>query len=115
MIGAQKQLLAGLAAGVEGSGDLGSAEASIGESAAVFAGEGHALGYALVDDVDADLRQAIDVGFAGAEVATFYGVVEKAIDAVAVVLIILRGVDATLRGDEWARRGESWKQKHFTL
>ena len=54
---------------------------------------------ALVDDVDADLRQAIDVGFAGAEVAAFDGVVEEPIDAVAVVLIIFRGVDAALRGD----------------
>ncbi len=34
-----------------------------------------------------------------AKIAAFDGVVEEAIDAVAVVLIILRGVDAALRGD----------------
>ena len=69
------------------------------ERAAVFAREGHALGDALVDDVDADLGEAVDVGFAGAEVAALDGVVEEAVDAVAVILIILGGVDAALRGD----------------
>ena len=68
-------------------------------SAAVLARERHALRDALIDDVDADLRQAVDVGFAGAEVAAFDGVVEEAVNAVAVVLIILGGVDAALRGD----------------
>ena len=99
LVGAEQKLLAGLAAGVEGARDLGAAEGAVGERAAVFAGEGNALGHALIDDVDADLRQAIDVGFAGAEVAAFDGVVEEAVDAVAVVLIILGGVDAALRGD----------------
>ena len=68
-------------------------------SAAVLAGERHALRHALVDDVDADLRQAVDVGFAGAEIAALHRVVEEAVNAVAVVLIILGGVDAALRGD----------------
>ena len=54
---------------------------------------------ALVDDVDADLRQAVDVGLAGAEVAALHRVVEQAVDAIAVVVIILGGVDAALRGD----------------
>ena len=99
LVGAEQQLLAGLAAGIEGARDLGAAKGAVGEGAAVFAGEGNALGYALIDDVDADLRQAIDVGFAGAEVSAFDGVVEEAVDAVAVVLIVLGGVDAALGGD----------------
>ena len=37
------------------------AEGAVVEQAAVLAGEGHALGHALVDDVGADLRQAVDV------------------------------------------------------
>ena len=69
LIGAEQKLLAGLAARVEGARDLRAAEGAVGERAAVFAREGHALRDALVDDVDADLRQAIDVGFARAEVA----------------------------------------------
>ncbi len=77
------------------------------EGAAVFAGEGDPLGDALIDDVDADLRQAIDVGLARAEVAPFDGVVEEAVDAVAVVLIVLGGVDAALGGDGVRAAGES--------
>ena len=99
LIGAEQKLLAGLAARVEGARNLGAAEGAVVEGAAVFAGEGDALGDALVDDVDAVLREAVDVAFASAEVAAFDGVVEEAVDAVAVVLIILGGVDAALRGD----------------
>ena len=39
------------------------------------------------------------VRFACAEVAALHRVVEQPVDAVAVVLIVLRGVDAALRGD----------------
>jgi hypothetical protein len=43
------------------------------------------------------------------------GVVEQAEDAVAVVLVVLRGIDAALRRDAVRAAGLSWKQKHFTL
>ena len=99
LVGAEQQLLAGLAAGVERARDLRAAEGAVGEQAAVLAGERHALGDALVDDVDADLGEAVDVGLAGAEVAALDRVVEEAVDAVAVVLVVLGGVDAALRGD----------------
>ena len=99
LVGAEQQLLAGLAAGVERARHLRAAEGAVVQVAAVFAREGHALRHALVDDVDADLGQAIDVGFARAEIAALHGVVEEAVDAVAVVVIILGGVDAALRGD----------------
>ena len=99
LIGAEKKLLAGLAAGIKGARDLRAAEGTIVEQAAVLAGKGHALRDALVDDVDADLRQAVDVGFARAEIAALHGVVEEAENAVAIVVIILGGVDAALRGD----------------
>ena len=48
---------------------------------------------------DADLRQAVDVGLAGAVVAALDRVVEQPRDAVAVVPVVLRGVDAALGGD----------------
>ena len=99
LVGAQQELLAGLAPGVEGPRDLGPAERPVGQCAAVLAGEGHALGDALVDDVDRDLGQAIDVGLAGAEVAPLDGVVEQPEDAVAVVLVVLGRVDSALGGD----------------
>ena len=99
LIGAQQQLLAGLAARVERARDLRAAERSIVEQPAVLPRERHALRHALVDDVDRRLRQPIDVGFAGAIVAALDGVVEEPIDAVAVVAVVLGGVDAALRRD----------------
>ena len=44
LVGAEQQLLAGLAAGVERAAHLGAAEAAVVEQAAVLAGERHALG-----------------------------------------------------------------------
>ena len=75
------------------------AERAIGEQPAVFPGERNALGHALINDIDADLRQPIDVGLAGAEIAAFDRVVEQALNAVAVVLIILGRVDSALGRD----------------
>jgi hypothetical protein len=98
-IGAEEELLPGLAAGVEGARNLGAAEGAVGEQAAVFAGKGHALRDALIDDVDRDLGEAVDVGLAGAVVAALDGVVEEPVNAIAVVLVVLGGVDAALGGD----------------
>ena len=99
LVGADEQLLAGLAARVEGARDLHATERAVVEQAAVLAGERHALRDALVDDVRADLGEPVDVGLARAEVAALDGVVEEAVDGVAVVLVVLRGVDAALCGD----------------
>ena len=115
LISAQQKLLAGLAARVKRSRNLRAAETAIGERASVFARERNALRHALVDDVDADLRQPVNVGFAGAEIAALYGVVEQAIDAVAVVLIILRGVDAALRGDRMRAARRILKAEAFDV
>jgi hypothetical protein len=53
----------------------------------------------LVNDVDRNFGKPMHIGFAGAEVAAFDRVVEQAMHRVAVVLIILRGIDAALRRD----------------
>ena len=98
-VGAEQELLAGLAAGVEGPGDLGSAEGPVGEIPAVLPAEGHAQGHALVNDRVGDLGQPVDVGFPGAEIAPLDGVVEEAVHAVAVVLVVLGGVDPSLGRD----------------
>ena len=98
-VGAEQQLLSGLAAGVEGARHLGAAEGAVGEQPAVLASEGHSLRDALVDDVDAHLGEAVHVGLARSVVAPLDGVVKEAVDRVAVVLVVLRRVDAALRGD----------------
>jgi hypothetical protein len=99
LVSAEQQLLAGLAARVERARNLRAAERAVVEQAAVLARERHTLRHALVDDVDAQLRQAEHVGFAGAVVAALDRVVEQPLDAVAVVLVVLRGVDPALRRD----------------
>ena len=99
LVGADQQLLTGLAAGVEGAGHLHAAEGAVVEQAAVLTGEGDALGNALVDDVRRDLGEAVDVRLARAVVAALHGVVEEAVRRVAVLLVVLRRVDAALRGD----------------
>ena len=99
LVGADQQLLAGLAAGVERAGHLYAAERAVVQQAAVLPGERDALGDALVDDVGADLGQAVDVRLAGAVVAALDRVVEETVDRVAVLLVVLGGVDPALRGD----------------
>jgi hypothetical protein len=109
LIGAQQKLLAGLSASIEGARDLRATKGAILERTAVFTSEGNSLRDALVDDVDAVLREAVDVAFAGAEVATLHCVIEEAVDAVTVILIIFGGVDAALGGDRVRAAGRILK------
>ncbi len=99
LVGAEQQLLAGLTARVERARHLRAAERAVVEQAAVLARERHALGHALVDDVHRHLREAVHVRLPGAEVAALHRVVEQALHGVAVVPVVLRRVDAALRGD----------------
>ena len=80
-IGAQQQLLSGLAPGIKGSRNLGAAKGAVGQQAAVIPGKGDALGHALIDDVVADLGQTMYIGFTGTEVAPFDRIVKKSPDA----------------------------------
>ena len=66
------------------------------QQAAVFTAEGNALGHTLVNDVGGDFRQTVDIGFTGAEVAAFNGVVKQAVNGVAGVLVVLGCVNAAL-------------------
>jgi hypothetical protein len=99
LVGAEQQLLAGLAPGVEGAPDLGATEGAVVEEPAVLAGERHALRGALVDDVVGHLGQPVDVGLAGAVVPALHRVVEQAVDRVTLAVVVLGRVDAALRGD----------------
>jgi hypothetical protein len=99
LVGADQQLLTRLAAGVEGALHLDATERTGVQQAAVLACERHALCDALVDDVGADLGEAVDVRLTGAVVAALDRVVEEPLHRVVVVAVVLRGVDATLSGD----------------
>ena len=99
LISAEQELLAGLAARIKRARNLRAAERAIGEQPAVFARERHALLDALVDDQIADFGQPINVRFARTKIAAFDRVVKQPVNAVAIVLIIFRGVDSALGGD----------------
>ena len=99
LVGADQELLTCLATRVERTGHLHATEGAVVEEAAVLAGEGDALRDALVDDVGADLGEAVDVVLTSAVVAALDRVVEETVDGVVVVAVVLRGVDTTLSGD----------------
>ena len=115
LIGAEQKLLARLSAGIEGARDLRAAEGAVGQSASILTRKGNALRDALIDNVDADLGKPVDVGFARAKIAAFDSVVEEPVHAVAVVLIILRSIDAALRGDGVGAAGRILKAKAFDV
>src|SRR5204863_303553 len=62
-----------------------------------------------------DLRKPVHIRFARAEIAAFDGVVKQPVNAVAVVLIILRGVNAALRRDAVRAPGAVLKTEAFNV
>src|SRR5688500_16070924 len=99
LIRSEPKLLPSLATCVERPRVLRPTERTVGREAALYARARDSLRYTLVDDVDAQLGEPVDVSFARAEVASLDGVVEKAIHAVAVVLVVLGGIDSALCGN----------------
>ena len=69
LIGADQELLAGLASGVKRARDQHPTERAVIQQAALAPGEWHALRHALIDDAVGHLRQPVDVRFAAAEIA----------------------------------------------
>ena len=43
--------------------------------------------------------EAVHIGLTGAKISPLHRIVEEPVDRIAVVLVVLRGVDATLGGD----------------
>ena len=62
-----------------------------------YSRERHALLGALIDDEIADFGQPVNVPFARTEIAPFDRVVKQSKNAIAVVLVILGGIDPALR------------------
>ena len=98
-VGAEQQLLARLPACIKGAGYQCPAERAVVEKAAVIACKRNAARHTLVDDVVADLGQTVNIGFTGTVVASLYGIIEQPVDAVAIVGIVLGGIDPSLRGN----------------
>src|ERR1700722_10971884 len=99
LIRSEEKLLPGLAPGIKGPRHLYTAKRTICQQTAVFPREGDSLCHALVDYIETDLSQAMNVRFPRSKVPSFNRVVEQTEYAIAVVLIILGGVDTALRRD----------------
>ena len=99
LVTTKQKLLTGLAACVKSSGDLRAAERPVGKQTPILSCKRHPLFDALIDDQIADLSKAINICFARAKIAAFDCVVKQAINTVAIVLIIFRGIDSTLCRD----------------
>ena len=96
---AEQKLLSGLAPGIECTAYLGSAERPVGKKSAVFPCERNALSDTLVDDVIAHFGKSIDIRLTATVVAAFDGLIEKTVDRVIVILVVLGGIDTTLCGN----------------
>ena len=105
LISPVEQLLTGLSPGVEGATHKGSSEAAGRQAAAVFPGEGHSLGDALVDDAAADFCQPPATGFPRPEIATSQRVSEEPMDAVAIDSHGSSGIDTALGSDRMGTPG----------
>src|ERR1700751_2823468 len=99
LIGSKKKLLSSLAAGIEGPRDLCSAERSIGQKSPIFTGKGNSLRNALINDQNADFRQPVNVRFPRTKIAAFNCIIKETKNAVSIVLIIFRRINAALGGD----------------
>jgi hypothetical protein len=106
-VGSQQELLPGLPLGVEGTSHLGPAKGPIIQQTAVLPGKGYPLGHTVVNNGVANFRQSMDIGLPGAVVSPLEGVVEQPPDAIAIVGIVLAGVNSPWAAMLWARRGES--------
>jgi hypothetical protein len=115
LVGADQQLLAGLAARIKRTRHLRAAEGAVVEQAAVFPAKGTpcATHWSIISG--GDLSQAVYVGFTGTVVAAFDGIVKKAVYRIAVVAIVFGCIDAPCAAMECARRGLSWKRKNLDV
>ena len=95
-VGAQQQLLPRLAASIEGAAYLCSSERTVVEKSAVVPRKWHPLCYTLVYDVATHFGKTIHIGFPCSIVSSFYGVFEQTFHTVAVILVVLGGVDTAL-------------------
>ena len=111
----EQQLLSGLASTVEGALDEHAAEGAVRQQPAVLSGEGDSLGGRLVDDSRAQFGQSEDVGLTRTKITAFLGIVKKSKDRIAVILVILGRVDASLGGNAVGAPGTVLKTETLDL
>jgi len=97
LIGTQQELLSGLPSGIERPGHLDPSERSVAQISAIFAREWHALCHRLVDQVSTAFGQPVNICLPRPKISTFNRIVEHTKNRVAIVLVVLAGVDSPLR------------------
>ncbi|MCY1562610.1 hypothetical protein D9M68_1000380 [compost metagenome] len=75
---------------------LSTTERAVAQHTTVFTGKWYTLSHTLVNDVGTYFGQTMYVGLTGTIVTTFDGIVEQAINAVTIILIVFGSVDTTL-------------------
>src|SRR5262245_12994109 len=113
LIATKEQLLTGLSTCIKGPRYLCAAKRAVGEQPAIFAGERNALRNTLVDDVIADLSEAIHVRFTGTKIPSLYRVVKQSVNAVPVVLVVFSRIYSTLGCDRMRATRRILKAKAF--
>ena len=96
LITADEELLTSLTTGIESTRNLSSTKGAVIEKATVFTCKWHTLSSTLIDDIIRNFSETVDIGFACAEVATFYSIIEKTVNRVAIVLVVLSSIYTTL-------------------
>ena len=88
--------MSGLTSTIKRARNLSATEGTVRKGSTIFTCKRYTLCHALIDDVVRHLSETMYVGFASAIVTTFQRIVEQTPDAVAVVLVILGGIDSPL-------------------
>ena len=96
-ISTQQQLLSGLSASIEGAAHLHAAKRPVRQVSAVFTGKRNPLRHTLVDNGGTYFRKTIYIRFTRTIVSALDRVIEKTIDGVVVILVILGRIDTSLR------------------
>ena len=114
-IRSQQQLLASLSASVECTAYLHAAEGTVGKVSAIFPRKRNTLGDTLVNDRSTHFCETVHVCFAAAVVTSLDGIIEKAVDGVIVVLVILGSVDTSLCGNRVCTARRIADTEHFHI
>src|SRR5262249_7666031 len=109
----EQQLLPRLATGVKRPRHLSAPKRAIRQQTAILPSERNPLRHTLIDNIDADLGQAINVRLARPKIPAFYGVVKQSVNTVAIVGVVLGRIDAALRGNAMSPSGTILKTQAF--
>ena len=98
-ISSEKKLLSCLTAGIESTAHLSASERTVGQKSAILPGKRNSLCHTLVDDISAHFSKTIYICLTAAIVTTLDGLIEKSVNGIVVILIVLCSVDTSLGCD----------------